>query len=54
MNTAIKFGTEYVAPLNIELSWSIMLHPKNRSYPAPASAGGGDGKTVFRVIRAQM
>jgi hypothetical protein len=30
------------------------IQPKNRSYPAPARAGGGCGKTVWRVICSQM
>jgi Family of unknown function (DUF6444) len=31
-----------------------VFDPKNRSYPAPARAGGGCGKTVWRVICSQM
>jgi hypothetical protein len=29
-------------------------YPKYRSYPTPARAGGGVGRTVCRVIRSQM
>ena len=31
-----------------------IFHPKYRSYPTSARAGGGVGRTVCRVIRSQM
>jgi transposase len=34
--------------------WARKLQPKYRSYPTPARAGGGVGRTVCRVIRSQM
>ena len=36
------------------LSRSPFIYPKNSSYPAPASAGGGVGSLSWPTIRWQM
>ena len=33
---------------------SISIHPKNRSYPARSSAGGGVGKVMLPTMRWQI
>jgi nucleotide-binding universal stress UspA family protein len=59
---AVDFSPASLLAIHAARRWAptatlVLVHafePKNRSYPAPARAGGGCGKTVWRVICSQM
>jgi hypothetical protein len=36
------------------ISGDELIHPKNRSYPARSSTGGGVGKVILPTMRWQM